>query len=114
MGMDALHTPPSLQGSAFVVVVVGTGFELSVSHFPSRCFTAFQPPVPFAQAILEIRSHFLLKPSWTLILLFYTSLYSWDGRHAPPRPPFFVEMRSLQLFSADLPGTEIIFFSASP
>jgi hypothetical protein len=33
---------------------------------------------------LEIGSHFLPRPIWTMILLVYAFLCSWDDRPAPP------------------------------
>jgi hypothetical protein len=35
---------------------------------------------------LERGSHFLSRPVWTMILLFYTSLCIWDNRSIPPHP----------------------------
>jgi hypothetical protein len=44
------------------------------------------PPVLFALVILELGSRFLLRPSWTVILLFYASWHSWDDRLLPLYP----------------------------
>jgi hypothetical protein len=57
------------------------------------------PPALFALFILEIRSPFFPRLTWTMILLFYTSLHYgmththfpplWDDRCTPPHPAFF-------------------------
>jgi hypothetical protein len=60
-------------------------FELSISYLPDRPFVAkAMPPSLFTQIILEIESCiFLLRMTWTMILLFYASHQSCDNRHAP-------------------------------
>jgi hypothetical protein len=73
----------------FLVFAV-LGFELGVSHLLDRYSTAWiKPPVLFTLVILEIRSHFLLRPAWTLIILFYASCRPWDDRLTPPHPTLF-------------------------
>jgi hypothetical protein len=43
---------------------------------------------------LEKRSHFLPRPAWMVILLFYASCHHWDDRGTTPHPAFFPPMRS--------------------
>jgi hypothetical protein len=61
------------------------GLHLVRRHFTAWCMLL----VLFALVILETKSHFLPRPIWTMILLFYTSSPCWDDRHVPPCPVFF-------------------------
>jgi hypothetical protein len=71
-------------------ILVGLGFELKAIHLPGRPSTPWATPLAlFALAVLMIRSHFLPKLDWTVILLFKASLHCWDDRHTWLDPPFF-------------------------
>jgi hypothetical protein len=59
------------------------------------------PAAPFSLVILETRSLFLSRPTWTTILLLYTSFCSWNDRFMPPCPAVFHWVGVLQTF---MPG----------
>jgi hypothetical protein len=48
---------------------------------------------PFVLVIWEMGCHCLLKPAWTVILLFYTSRHCWHG-HMPLFTAFSIEIVS--------------------
>jgi hypothetical protein len=73
---------------------VGAGVELRALRLLSRCSTAqATPPAIFALIIWKGGSHFLPRPAWTMILLFYSFYHCWDDRHAPPHPAFLLLLR---------------------
>jgi hypothetical protein len=39
---------------------------------------------------LEIRSWFLPRPAWTMILLFYASCHCWNDKNMPPHSTFIL------------------------
>jgi hypothetical protein len=45
-------------------------------------------PALFALIVLEIGSHFLPRPAWPMILLYYDSCCSWNDRSVPPYQAF--------------------------
>jgi hypothetical protein len=60
---------------------------------------------------------FLLRPSWTMILLFYASCWSWDDRQVLPCLVFFLlrwELMNFELFlfAWGRPWTAILPISA--
>jgi hypothetical protein len=65
--------------------------------------------IPFCSILVLL----LPRLGWTLMLLFYTSCYSWDDRCAPTHQIFSVEMVSNHLFCPCGPGTTILPNSAS-
>jgi hypothetical protein len=70
------------------IIFGSTGFELRTLHFLGRCSTTWHTTRHFCSVISQMVSHFLPRPTWTVILLFYASHYNWDIRHTPPHPAF--------------------------
>jgi hypothetical protein len=61
--------------------------KIRALHLLGMCSTAWaKHPALYTLVIFEIRSHFLPKPVWTIVLLFYTSHCYWDDRHVPRLP----------------------------
>jgi hypothetical protein len=78
--------------------VGGTGVELRAwCLVGGHCTTWAITPALFALVILDLGSHFLLRPALTTVLVFYASCCSCDDRHAPPCPAFSIEMGSCEL-----------------
>jgi hypothetical protein len=56
----------------------------------------------FALVTLEIGSCFLPRPTWTELLLFHASWYSWDDKHMSAHSVFFYWHRASGTFSPGL------------
>jgi hypothetical protein len=73
----------------FLFLLLEVGFELRASHFLGGYSTVWATPTAlFTLVTFETGSHFLPIPTWTVILLCYTSCHShsWGNRHVPLRP----------------------------
>jgi hypothetical protein len=86
-------------------------FWFFVLFFGTGVFKTY--PQPFAGVILETGSHFLHRPAWTTILLFYVFHQSGDNRCAPPHPAFSIVIGSHKVFCPGCPGTIMLPISAS-
>jgi hypothetical protein len=81
------NVPP--QANVFVFVFANTGFEHRVLCLLGRhSITLAIHPSPFCSGYFR-ESHFLPRPTWHMILLFYTFCCHWDDRWMSPHLAFF-------------------------
>jgi hypothetical protein len=94
----------------WAVLELNLGFALARQAFYHLRHT----PALFTVVILEIGSCFLPRLAKTVILLFYTSSHSWDDRHVPPHPAFFLlRWGSQELSCLDWAGMVIFLIPCS-
>jgi hypothetical protein len=71
----------------FVFSFRGARVWTRARHLLGNHYTSWaSPPALFVVVILEIGSHFMSRPTWTMIPLFYASCCSQDDRYMPPCP----------------------------
>jgi hypothetical protein len=92
-----------------LLLFVILGFGGGVCWYCSLCLQGWYstiwaiPPTLYALFIFRDGAHFLPRPAWTVILLFYTSWCNQDDRHVPPCSTFFLLISVVsQTFSPEL------------
>jgi hypothetical protein len=91
----------------------GLGYEVRALRLLGRCSTTWtMPPVLFVLVILGTGSHFLPRPAWITIFLFYASIVAGTisiYHHAQP----FLLTWGVENCLPRVPGTAILPVSAS-
>jgi hypothetical protein len=70
------------------------------------------PPVLFALIILKTKSHFLSRPAWTNLILWFWLLLEWQVHTTTPSF-FLLKWDLTKFFSLGFPRTVILLISAS-